>query len=357
VLALEHQYQTPGPARNYDGSMPLRSRLGAIALGWLAYALFFGTQAWLAIVSSGRDARWTNIVGWWLLCAAIWACFTPVALALARRLPLGRRARNYALHLGAACAISAAALLIFALLARTPRVGYLFVAEFHVGILVYFAIVVISSIIDHRVAGAELERMLQQARLEALRMQLQPHFLFNALGSIAILIDEEPETARAMVVRLSDLLRATLDTGRRDEVPLRDELVIVERYLDIERIRFRDRLTVEVTADPASLDCRVPSFLLQPLVENAIRHGIAARAGAGRIDINARLHFDAERLSVTVSDDGAGLSDASRDGIGLATVRARLEQMFPSAHTMSLRNRAGRGCEVEIAIPAKRAAA
>ncbi|HEY0143826.1 MAG TPA: histidine kinase [Thermoanaerobaculia bacterium] len=341
--------------------MTLRSRVALLVLGWLAYALFFSTQAWLASAGSTRQMPWPRVFGVWLICAAIWAAFTPVVLALLRRFPLvprRHRVRNTIVHLAASAAVSAAAHALFVLIvhgATAEAIRGILMAEFHVGLIIYWALVAISMHVEKRVAAAELERSLQQARLDALRMQLQPHFLFNTLSSIAILVDEEPETARSMIVRLSELLRSTIDDAGRNEVTLREELEVLERYLDIERLRFRDRLAIVVDVDPAALDCRVPPFLLQPLVENALRHGIGAHAGAGRITISARV--DDGALALRVTDDGAGVPKVRREGVGLASVRERLAHLYPAEHSMALHNRDPRGCEVSITIPTRRAAA
>ena len=340
---------------------PLRSRAALLVLGWLAYALFFSTQAWVAAAGTSREMPWPRVFGVWLICAAIWAAFTPVVFAVLRRFPLvprRQRVRNAIVHLIASAAVSAAAHAIFVLIVHGAVPGAIrgmLVAEFHVGLIIYWSLVAISMHVDKRVAAAELERSLQQARLDALRMQLQPHFLFNTLSNIAILVDEEPETARSMIVRLSELLRSTIDGSGRNEVTLREELAVLERYLDIERMRFRDRLAVSLDIDPAALDCRVPPFLLQPLVENALRHGIGAHAGAGRITITARVGQGA--LALRVTDDGAGIPHVRREGVGLTSVRERLAHLYPDEHSMALQNREPRGCEVSITIPTRKAAA
>lgn len=339
----------------------MRPRPLPLILGWLAYALFFATQAWMATMGTSKQMPWLKAFGVWLICAAIWAAFTPLILGMLRRFPLAprvQRVRNAFIHVAASAALSAAALAIFALILHgfSPRAWrILLLGEFHEGLIIYWALIGLSMAIDKRVAAAELQRSLQQARLDALRMQLQPHFLFNTLSNIAILVDEDPETARSMLVRLSELLRSTIDNPGRNEVTLREELDVLQRYLDIELLRFRDRLTVSVDVDPAALDCRVPPFLLQPLVENALRHGIGVRAGAGRIVISGRVEDGA--LALRVIDDGAGVSDAPREGVGLASVRERLTHLYPGAHSMSLRNREPRGCEVAITLPTRKAAA
>ena len=207
-------------------------------------------------------------------------------------------------------------------------------------------------------AQAERERALaaeglaHEARLQALRYQLNPHFLFNTLNSISTLIVErEHRDAERMVARLSDFLRLTLECDADVEVPLADELDFARRYLDIETIRFGDRLTVREDVDPDALSARVPPLLLQPLVENAVRHGILPRETGGCLTIEARHVGD--RLLVRVIDDGPGPPQeaAIGDGVGLSNVRARLESLYGSDYRLSLERADGGGCAVRIELP------
>jgi len=183
-------------------------------------------------------------------------------------------------------------------------------------------------------------------------MQLHPHFLFNALHAVSELIHRDPRAADRMVSRLGDMLRATLENDDKDEVPLRRELELLERYLDIERVRFRDRLEVSIEIAPECLDAAVPSLILQPLVENAIHHGIASRPGASRVEIRAER--TGASLLIRVSDDGRGLgadAPAPPAGIGLSNSRARLAQLYGEHQRLELRNSDGRGLEVILEIP------
>ena len=199
----------------------------------------------------------------------------------------------------------------------------------------------------------QLETRLAQAQLDALRMQLQPHFLFNTLNSISVLMAEDVKAARRMLTRLSDLLRKSLENEGAHEVSLRDELEFLESYLEIEQTRFQDRLTIRMNVDPAALDARVPNLILQPLVENAIRHGIAPRAAAGTIEIRAGRQNG--MIELQVSDNGAGLGGASVEslmkGIGLSNTQARLEQLYGARASFELRERDEGGLTVTIAIP------
>ncbi|MFW6085154.1 MAG: sensor histidine kinase, partial [Gemmatimonadota bacterium] len=192
--------------------------------------------------------------------------------------------------------------------------------------------------------------------LSALEMQLHPHFLFNTLHAISTLMHRDVEAADRMLARLSDLLRLTLENAGTQEVLLKEELDFLEQYLEIERTRFGDRLMVDVEVDPATLDARIPNLILQPLVENAVRHGVAPRADPGWIGIRAARH-DGE-LRVTIEDDGPGLPEADADGltpagagVGLANCRARLEQLYGDRGRLDLRSSPAGGLLVSLRIP------
>jgi two-component system, LytTR family, sensor kinase len=219
-------------------------------------------------------------------------------------------------------------------------------------------------IVHYRAFQAERERTLRAealahaARLEALRYQINPHFLFNTLNAISTLVVERRtgEAART-IARLSDFLRATLDGPLPDEIPLEDELAFVRQYLDIERIRFGDRLAVRIEAESDVGAARVPSMILQPIVENAVRHAIAQKEEGGRITVGAARAVD--RLRLVVADDGPGLADGVEvdEGIGLANTRARLRQLYGDAQRVELVSAPGGGLRVLIELPLRGAAA
>lgn len=203
---------------------------------------------------------------------------------------------------------------------------------------------------------ARLSAELTQAQLAALRMQLSPHFLFNALHTIAAIVREHDERqAVDLIERLGDVLRHVLHSGGELEVPLADELGFLAKYLEIEQARFGDRLTVSVTAGPGAREALVPQLILQPLVENALRHGLAPRAAPGRLEIDAERKGDV--LELAVRDDGLGLADGwdSEDGLGLANVRARLTRMYGPAGQLALVERTGGGTVATIVLPYRRA--
>jgi two-component sensor histidine kinase len=195
-----------------------------------------------------------------------------------------------------------------------------------------------------------LESHLNQARLQALQAQLQPHFLFNTLNGIATLVRRDPAAAEEMITSLSELLRLALNQSARQEILLRDELEFLKRYLEIQQMRFHDRLKVEQSVEPSALDCAVPALLLQPLVENAIRHGIEPSPAPGKVWIGAAR--DGARLVLTIEDNGVGLKENSDStGIGLANVRARLVTLYPRDHEFQFGPREGGGVKVRISIP------
>ena len=199
---------------------------------------------------------------------------------------------------------------------------------------------------------AQLQANLMEARLKTLEAELHPHFLFNTLHAISTLVHTQPEAADRMISRLSDLLRITFSRSEAACVPLHEELEFLQKYLEIEQTRFQDRLTVEYDIDPETLDAEVPRLILQPLVENAIKHGVAPRTGPGRIAIGSRT--ENQQLQLTVRDNGAGLSSAARaglhDGVGLSNTRNRLECLYGNAHALNFIE-SGEGLSVEMRLP------
>ena len=208
-----------------------------------------------------------------------------------------------------------------------------------------------------RIVTARMGEDLAQAQLRALQAQLNPHFLFNALNSVVTLIGRDPALAQRTIVRLADLLRATLHAGDAQEVALSKELELTRRYLDIEQVRFADRLSVRWELDEM-IDAVVPAFALQPLVENALVHGIARLPGAGTVAISA--HRDASDLVLRVCDNGPGpnttLPASNGAGVGLANLRARLERLYGDTASLTLQPRAEGGAEAELRIPFRAAA-
>jgi len=309
--------------------------------------------------------------------AYLWAALTPLTLWLARRFPLerGQLRRSLTVHVFASLIIGfltqAFRDLIFIYFAFNTNQdlsisqlffnGYLF---FDYGSMIYWLILLVSFAFNyHRryregeVKASQLEAQLAHAQLEALKMQLHPHFLFNTLHSISALVHKDPDAADKMIARLGDFLRLTLDSAGAQEVSLQQELEFLKSYLDIERIRFKDRLTVHMEIEQQALNARLPNLILQPIVENAIRHGIAPRTEPGHIEIEAR-RFNGT-LQVQVTDNGPGLSSNGntgrilKEGVGLSNTQARLQQLYGAEQRLDLANTAKGGLTVTLEIPFK----
>ena len=331
----------------------------AILCGWTALALFFAVSASLTYLSTGRPGSWAmsirrSLLEWWL-----WALLTPIVVWLARRYPLDRRSlwRPALIHIAAGVPLAflkiAAERAMFAWM--TGIWTYWLVSTLALQFFVYCAIVAAAHGVVYYERSRERDHLaarLTDVRLQLLSMQLQPHFLFNTLNTIAELVHEDPDAADYMITGLSDLLRRTLELGPRQEIPLDAELDLLERYLDIQRARFGERLRVAIAVSDDARAASVPVLLFQPIVENAIRHGLAERLASGRIDITARREGD--RLVVTVTDDGTGVGtpvEASRERVGLGNTRARLEALYGLEQRLELTEAPERGARVLLEIP------
>jgi signal transduction histidine kinase len=359
---------------------------GLVCGVWTFFGIFAATQA-IAVLYSARktppeivaakiNASWVEILTLSLAECYLWGLLAWFIFRLARRFPLGQGhwLRGVAVHLPASVAVAlvetAASALVSEVLRRDlPKPTFssavlqlFFVAKFHQNIFFYWTILAVSQALayyrkyrERELRASRLEARLAEARLQVLKMQLHPHFLFNTLNAISALMHEDVELADRMVARLGDLLRSTLENAERQEVSLQQELDFIRPYLEIEQARLGPRLQVCLDVDPAAAEARVPNLILQPLVENAIRHGIAPRPGPGRIEIRARREQD--RLRLEVRDDGRGLPgrEPLKEGVGLANTRARLQQLYGSAHRFELAN--GRGLCVGVTIPFREAAA
>jgi two-component system LytT family sensor kinase len=303
--------------------------------------------------------------------ALFWIALVPVVLWLGSRLPLrkGFLLRSIACH-AVAAGLSAAlyAELMVRLFTAWPPEMLASVTEqvsvwpirFQFGLFTYgflaswgYVHEYFTAMRERDLAVSRLETELAQAQLRALKAQLQPHFLFNTLHAITVLIRHDPDAAGRMVMRLSDLLRMTLLDGDRQEVTLDHELRFLRIYLEIEQTRFRDRLEVRWDVAPGLGGAAVPPLLLQPLVENALRHGIGARAGSGCVIVGASREDGT--LVLKVDDDGPGLrADAAagdRPGLGIASTRGRLERLYGEEHRFTLSNNQGGGVSVRVGIP------
>jgi two-component system, LytTR family, sensor kinase len=352
--------------------VPARGRgvWAAAVLGWWTLnGIASASQYYFLRGSAGEAIAWADALRPGLASAYLWIPATVAALWLTWRYPLEREAwpRRLALHLGVALCVP-----VFraaAVVALNPWVHWY--AE-----LPPFPTVLLSNLVNnfflyllllgfvHALHFAQQARQreqvterlrteLVQAQLHTLRAQLQPHFLFNTLNAVSALVQQDPEAAERMIARLSDLLRHTLERAGAQEVDLREELDFVESYLEIEQARFEDRLRVRWAIDPATLEARVPPLILQPLVENAIRHGIVPRSAPGTVEISSARRNGS--LVLRVRDDGVGLPAATlaprNGGVGIRSVRARLEQMYGGRHAFLLDSPPGGGVLAELSLP------
>lgn len=357
---------------------PRRVRWGVIVLGvWGLVGVLDASQAYLVQTVGGLSPTWGSSFAWALPTWALWALLTPVAFALAGRFRIEATnwERGVVIHLLLGSALAVVHYAGYGLVthlvggpeAGKASVAHFFNGRFHTNLLVYAGILGLFHALDYyrryrvrelqgarlEARASQLEAQLAQAQLQALKMQLHPHFLFNTLNAIAVLVRERDDRAAVrMLTRLSGFLRLVLENTGQQEVPLREELAFLERYLEIEQIRFQDRLRVRMSVDPAAMGALVPNMITQPLVENAIRHGIAKQASAGLLEIEVVRR--GALLYLQIRDDGRGLPPeglAGATGIGLANTRARLHQLYGAQHRFEIDNAPGGGAVVRIALP------
>jgi hypothetical protein len=358
---------------------------------WTLVGLAFATQLHVYTSRAKMPMTWANAMTWELSRWCLWAFLSPIIFYLYRKYPITqeRKIQRIAFHLAASLGVSFLHLILFFLLYWTqtqilqnlsfqksieetlfttlpelfrkhsatwiPILHGCFTLTFHVSVLVYWGILLAYQGMESARRASQLETQLALAQLGALKMQLQPHFLFNTLNSISALLHQDPEAADEMIGELGSFLRLTLKNPGAQEVSLAEELKFLKSYLEIERVRLQDRLTANFKVEEESLDARLPNLILQPIIENAIRYAVAPRTDPGRIDIHARRKNG--RLEIDILDDGPGLKneerDASQDGIGLSNTRARLQRMYGPHHEFRLENRPEGGLAVHIEIPYK----
>ena len=350
-------------------------------LAWTVAGLFYITQDFMAHLSRNESIPWRNVIIGWMAAMYICAAFTPSILRLGRRWVVDKAEwRPIALHVGASIAFSlvsaAVEVPVLVALGMLPAlIGPMSFAkdlwillpyDLHGGIIRYWAVVGLQALfrssqearrrereaLELKVHSSQLAEQLTSSQLSALKMQLHPHFLFNTLGAIMVLVRQGkgPE-AETMLSRLSDLLRHTLDDVETQEVPLWRELEFLRLYLSIEQVRFEDRLRVRIDAPPEVSDALVPHMALQPLVENAVRHGL------GQSEQPVLIHVSVSNgnghLTLTVTDDGPGCPTSvfEEKGIGLANTRNRLKRLYGSEATLLTENRLPRGVQVTMILP------
>jgi signal transduction histidine kinase len=340
-----------------------------VFLAWTAYGLFFGMRGYINSLLFGIPKEPTPL---WILGNLLdgwyWALLTFAVFHLALRFRFTRRRWPVALAVHTAGAVTAAlGNILFnlqvagVLYPEDPgQFGAYFRATFYTDVQWYLLLVGAAYTVDYyrrlrdrEVHAARLDESLAAARLEALKMQIQPHFLFNTLNTVSELVHEDPHAAERMIVRMADLLRLTVDNAQRHEVTLAQEVEFLEAYLEIQRTRFHDRLQVEVAVGPGTEGARVPNLVLQPLVENAIRHGAASTGGQGVILVKAvRVNG---RLRMEVHDNGPGPHPGprpgGRQGVGVRNTRERLEQMYGAGGRLELTHCPVGGTIAAVEIP------
>ncbi len=351
-------------------------------LAWTAAGLFYITQDFMTRLSRNEAIPWRNVVTGWMGAMYICALFTPPILWLGRHWLVdgGDRRRRIALHLGASVVFSlvstALEVPMLAAIGMLPALTgpVSFVKDFwillpydlHGGIVRYWAVVGLQALfrsnrearrrereaLELKVHSSQLAEQLASSQLSALKMQMHPHFLFNTLGAIMVLVRQHKgREAETMLSRLSDLLRRTLEDVEAQEVPLWRELDFLRTYLSIEQVRFEDRLRVRIEAGPEVSDALVPHLTLQPIVENAVRHGL------GQSEEPVLIHVSVSRadgqITLTVTDDGPGCSTPvfEERGIGLSNTRNRLTRLYGGNATFSVGNRLPRGVQVTMTLP------
>lgn len=354
------------------GRIPTRVIFGvATALSFFsAFAAFYFVSAFTDKTAEFGLLLTLNF-GYWYS----WAVLAPAILWLTRRFPFDRRSWKLAVPVHLAGVVVATSVHVVA--ASVQRMAtYRFIGaptetwlnemqemlvlNFDWEMMTYWTIVGVGTALRYmheararELSAAQLETRLVEARLHTLQRQMQPHFLFNTLNTISALMHRDVDAADAMIARLSDLLRMSLQRVGVQEVPLKEELDFLSKYLEIEQTRFRDRLTVVFDVQAETLDALVPNLLLQPLVENVIKHGIGPRPTPGQIAVRARLN--GAMLELDVQDNGVGLSAARltdfNRGVGLSNTRSRLDHLYGSLHRFEFRQPAEGGLLVCIAIP------
>ena len=354
------------------GKQWMKTRPARVALAAVAWTIL-GCVFALPDLANGTDRRHALLLSltlWWS-----WGVVTPLILWADRKIPVSRKelGRRVLAHFLPSLLVTS----VYVYLLGAVRAAF-GIGEWNVlpGIrvlvdslrglflwnwLIYWLILgawQAHHYYDHYVASElrleRLERNFSEARLNALRMQLEPHFLFNALNTISSQVERDPKLARGMIEHLGDLLRLSLESKDRQEIPLAEEMAFLEHYLAIQKIRFGDNLRIETQISPEVKYASVPSLFVQPLVENAIRHGISRRASGGTVIVSA--HQVGNRLDIRVLDDGVGLPAGwtleNSGGVGLSVTRQRVAGLYPDGETcFAVNRRASGGTEVEISLP------
>jgi two-component sensor histidine kinase len=361
----------------YDGAMTATTYYSTtgwryVAGAWLALGIFDASQTVISMRAMGMQHAWFTLFFVTVACWGVWALFTPVVLGLLQRFPLpARTAKPWAVH-GLACVAVAVTWATWTALLEHTTNPFAYphgpdpfwplwqtkLLNNLVGVvIIYGAIVAVAKafeaqrrLLHQRAASARLAELLAQAQLAALRLQLEPHFIFNALNAVTGLIREKKDgEAITAIASLSDLLRRVTDRSERQFVSLQEEADFLRKYLDIQQLRFAERLRYHIDIPDSLMAAQVPDLILQPLVENAIKHGIAPRTKGGTLRVSAAREEGTLRLSVY--NEGPQLPDTVRDGVGVANTRQRLYALYGNAQALCLQNHANDGVLATITLP------
>jgi two-component system, LytTR family, sensor kinase len=343
---------------------------------WTLIGLAFSAQWYFAAFRSEQPVAWSRALYVQMSWGYLWALATPLVLWFVRRFPIDKQnwLRHSLTHLLMSNLLTfivgiTGHTILYLNYGRAAGRPYMFqnslrhaVNNYTEGIGIYLLITFLAYAYSYyqryrqgELRASQLEAQLSQAQLQALKMQLHPHFLFNTLHSISALLHRDTEAARKMITRLGDFLRLTLENSGTQEVTLKQEMEFLRCYLEIERIRFQDRLTTHLFVDPDALDSRLPNLILQPIVENAIRHGVAPRSTPGEIEIRAKQ--EGNFLRIQIRDNGPGLpmnrtvDSLFKKGLGLMNTQARLDRLYGAEHRFEIANSPSGGLAVTLVIP------
>lgn len=348
--------------------------VGLIAV-WTAVGLILSTEVYFTVRVTRPEIVFWDVMASQFARVSLWALLTPVVLWLRTIVPLdwGRWVGGLAFHLSLSVLMMVGyylARIAFVIIREGESLGDFWVLAQEnffgrnlIDMVFYWAVLgggyvfeIYRKYKNEQIKAVQLETRLVENELKSLKQQLHPHFLFNTMNTIAVLVREQRnDEAVGLLAKLSSLLRISLDNSRVHEVTVRQEMDFLERYIDIQRIRFADRLSVRTRISPEALEARIPNLLLQPLVENAILHGIAPKNGPGSVEVAGEVR--AGRLHLEVTDDGMGIDgdpdQRTREGIGLSNTRERLAKIYGAHSQMVLRSEPGRGTTVSIVLPCR----
>jgi len=342
---------------------------------WTLFGFVFASQYALQNQYSRNPFPLWQILSWQMFSGYVWFALSPLIYLLGKKFPFEKEKwrLSLAIHLVGGFVFAGTQLLVDALV--LPMLKYpiqfptfietykFFVfSNIYLGVSIYWMVLGLQQGVryyrknrERELRTSQLEARLALSRLQVLKMQLHPHFLFNTLNAISELMYKNPDAAERMISHLSDLLRLSFENLEVQEISLKQELEFLRKYLEIEQMRFEDRLKVEMDISPDTLDAGVPNMILQPLVENAIKHGLAPRAGGGMIRIGAVRNNG--HLNLSVSDNGIGVPfgdlENLDEGVGLSNTRRRLRHMYGDTHKFKLNNAAEGGLELNLTIPFK----